>query len=108
MGVAHPSDKVSLILTLADWLGKSGREALGLTHLAYMLAGVFFDYFYPESIDCDHDATALFYTTLVIGCALGLEACELTNAQRIAGGMGLDTNRSARDRVTDWKHCTYA
>ncbi|MEM9212460.1 MAG: MmgE/PrpD family protein, partial [Pseudomonadota bacterium] len=56
----------------------------------------------------DHDSAALFYTTLIIGCALNLTADELTNAQRIAGGMGLDTNQSARDRVTDWKHCTYA
>ena len=108
MGVAHPSDNISLILTLADWLGKSGRDVLGLTHLAYMMAAFFSDYYFPESIDYDHDATALFYTTLIIGCALGLKADELTNAQRIAGGMGLDTNQSARDRVTDWKHCTYA
>ncbi|MCV0424448.1 MAG: MmgE/PrpD family protein [Roseibium sp.] len=108
MGVSHPSDNVSLILTLADWLGKSGKDVLNLTHLAYMLAGIFSDYYFPESIDYDHDAAALFYTTIVIGCALGLDADELTNAQRIAGGMGLDTNQSARDRVTDWKHCTYA
>ncbi|MCR9087357.1 MAG: MmgE/PrpD family protein [Rhodobacteraceae bacterium] len=108
MGVAHPSDNVSLVLTLADWLGKSGQDVLRLTHLAYMLAGMFSDYYFPESVEYDHDAAALFYTTLVIGCALDLNAGELTNAQRIAGGMGLDTNQSARDRVTDWKHCTYA
>ena len=108
MGVAHPSDNVSLVLTLADWLGKSGRDVLALTHLAYMLSGVFSDYYFPESIGYDHDAAAVFYTTLIIGCALGLTADQLTNAQRIAGGMGLDTNQSGLDRVTDWKHCTYA
>ena len=108
MGVAHPSDNVSLILTLADWLGKSGQDVLALTHVAYMLAGIFSDYYFPESVEYDHDAAAVFYTTVIIGCALGLDADELTNAQRIAGGMGLDTNQSARDRVTDWKHCTYA
>ncbi len=108
MGVAHPSDNVSLVLTLADWLGTSGSDVLALTHLAYMLAGVFSDYYFPESIDYDHDAAAVFYTTLIIGCALGLSADELTNAQRVAGGMGLDTNQSGLDRVTDWKHCTYA
>jgi 2-methylcitrate dehydratase len=108
MGVAHPSDNVSLVLTLAGWLGKSGQEVLGLVHLAYMLAGVFSNYYFPESVEYDHDAAALFYTTLVIGCAVGLTADELSNAQRIAGGMGLDTNQSARDQVTDWKHCTYA
>ncbi|WP_419911268.1 MmgE/PrpD family protein [Hoeflea sp.] len=108
MGVAHPSDNVSLILTLADWLGLSGRKVLNLTHLAYMLAGMFSNYYFPESVEYDHDAAAVFYTTIIIGCALRLDADELTNAQRIAGGMGLDTNQSARDRVTDWKHCTYA
>jgi 2-methylcitrate dehydratase len=108
MGVSHPSDNVSLVLTLAGWLGKSGREVLALTHLAYMLAAVYSDYYFPESVEYDHDAAALFYTTLVIGCAVGLTADELSNAQRVAGGMGLDTNQSARDRVTDWKHCTYA
>ena len=108
MGVAHPSDNVSLVLTLADWLGKSGRDVLSLTHLAYLLAGVYADYFAPEAADYDHDAAAVFYTTLVIGCALGLSVDELTNAQRVAGGLGLDTNQSALDRVTDWKHCTYA
>ncbi|MDP5220079.1 MmgE/PrpD family protein [Ruegeria sp. 2205SS24-7] len=108
MGVAHPSDNVSLILTLADWLGKSGQDVLRLTHLAYQLAGMFSNYYFPESIEYDHDAAAIFYTTIIIGCALDLNVDELTNAQRIAGGMGLDTNQSARDRVTDWKHCTYA
>ena len=108
MGVAHPSDNVSLILTLADWLGKSGRDVIRLTHLAYMMAEMFSDYYFPESVEYDHDAASIFYTTLIIGCALGLKADELANAQRIAGGMGLDTNQSGRDRVTDWKHCTYA
>ena len=108
MGVAHPSDNISLVLTLADWLGKTGDEVLRLSHVAYMLAGVYSDYYFPESVEYDHDAAAIFYTTLVIGCALGLSADELTNAQRIAGGLGLDTNQPSRDRVTDWKHCTYA
>ena len=60
MGVAHPSDNLSLILSLADWLGKSGRDVLGLTHLAYMLAGLFSDYYFPESVEYDHDAAAHF------------------------------------------------
>ncbi|MEM9685032.1 MAG: MmgE/PrpD family protein, partial [Pseudomonadota bacterium] len=108
MGVAHPSDNVSLVLTLADWLGKSGQEAIRMTHLGYMLAGYYSDYYFPESVEYDHDAASIFYTTIIIGCVLGLDANQLSNAQRIAGGLGLDTNQSARDRVTDWKHCTYA
>ena len=108
MGVAHPSDNVSLALTLASWLGGTGRDLLTWTYLGYMLAGIFSNYYFPESEEYDHDAGAEFYTTMIIGHALGMTRDQMVEAQRLAGGLGLDTNQSARDKMTDWKHCTYA
>ena len=108
MGVSHPSDNVSLALTLAGWLGKSGKDLLTMVYVGYMLAGIFSNYYFPESAEYDHDAGAVFYTTLLIGHAIGLSQQQLVEAQRIAGGFGLDTNQSARNEMTDWKHCTYA
>jgi len=107
-GGAHPSDNVSLVLALADWKDKSGTEVLRSTLLAYELSCMFAAYYNPEQNNYDHDAQALFFTPLVIGSMMGLGVDELTQAQRIAGMMGLTINQAAVGQVTDWKHCTYA
>lgn len=108
MGGSHPSDNVSLVLSMADWLGKSGKDVLTATYVAYILSCAFADHYDPERNRYDHDAQALFYIPLVIGTMMGLSAQQMTEAQRIAGMFGLDINQAAMGEVTDWKHCTYA
>jgi 2-methylcitrate dehydratase len=39
---------------------------------------------------------------------MGLSIEQLTQSQRIAGMLGLDTNQSCMGVITDWRHCTYA
>jgi 2-methylcitrate dehydratase len=77
-------------------------------HVAYLLSCSFTDYYHPEENGYDHDTPALFYLSLAIGCAMGLSVAQLTEAQRIAGMLGLDIDQAAKGEVTDWKHCTYA
>ena len=108
MGGSHPSDNVSLVLSMADWLGKNGQDILTSTYVAYLLSCAFADYYNPEQNQYDHDAQVLFYLPLVIGFAMGLSIPQMTEAQRIAGMLGLDINQAAMGEVTDWKHCTYA
>ena len=108
MGGSHPSDNVSLVLSMADWLGITGQDVLTSTYVAYILSCIFADYYNPEHNQYDHDAQALFYLPLVIGFTMGLSVDQLTEAQRIAGMMGLNINQAAMSEVTDWKHCTYA
>jgi 2-methylcitrate dehydratase len=108
MGGSHPSDNVPLVLSISDWLGKSGQEVITNTYVAYMLSCAFADYYNPEENRYDHDAAALFYLPLVIGSLMELSVQQMTEAQRIAGMMGLDINQAAMGEVTDWKHCTYA
>lgn len=108
MGGSHPSDNVSLVLSMADWLGKNSQDVLVSTYIAYLLSCAFADYYNPERNAYDHDAQALFYLPLIIGHMLGLSVPQMTEAQRIAGTMGLDINQAALGEVTDWKHCTYA
>jgi len=107
-GGSHPSDNVSLVLTIADWLEKSGEDTLTFTYLAYYLSCAFANFYYPEQSHYDHDVQALFYTPLVIGLMMGLTVDQLTEAQRIAGSLGLDINQSAMGEVSDWRACTYA
>jgi len=59
-GGSHPSDNVSLVLTIADWLEKSGEDTLTFTYLAYYLSCAFANYYYPEQSHYDHDVQALF------------------------------------------------
>jgi len=108
MGGSHPSDNVSVILSLADRLGKTGREVITSTYIAYLLSCAFADYFNPEATGYDHDAQALFYLPLVMGSMTGLSVPQMTQAQRIAGMFGLSINQAAVGNVTDWKHCTFA
>jgi len=108
MGGVHPSDNVALVLTLADWLAMDGRDFLTSVYVAFYLSAAFSTYYDPESAKYDHDAAASFYTALTIGHAMGLTEEQLTEAQRIAGMLGLDINQAAKGQVTDWKHCTYA
>ena len=108
MGGSHPSDNVSLVLSLAEWLGKGGKDVLSHTWLAYRLSCMFANYYDPESTGYDHDAQALFFTPLVIGSMMSLAAEQMTQAQRIAGMLGLNINQAAVGDVTDWKHCTFA
>lgn len=108
MGGAHPSDNVALALTLADWKKMDGKQLLTTTYTGFYLSAAFATYYNPEPAKYDHDATATFYTALMIGRALGLSEEELVLAQRIAGMFGLDINQAAVGQVTDWKHCTYA
>ncbi len=108
MGGCHPSDNVSLVLTMADWLGKNGQDVLASTYVAYLLSCAFADYFNPEKHWYDHDAQATSYLPLVIGFTIGLSIPQMTESQRIAGMQGLTINQAAMGEVTDWKHCTYA
>lgn len=108
MGGSHPSDNVALALTLADWQKMSGKELLSITYAAFYLSAAFATHYNPEPVKYDHDATATFYTTLIIGKSLGLSEEKLVLAQRIAGMFGLNINQAAVGQMTDWKHCTYA
>ena len=108
MGACHPSDNVSLVLSLADWLGNNGQDVLTSTYAAFLLSCAFADYYDSEQAHYDHDAQALFSLALAIGQMMGLSVGQLTEAQRIAGMLGLDINQAAMGEVTDWKHCTYA
>jgi 2-methylcitrate dehydratase len=108
MGGGHPSDNVALVLTLADWLAMDGRDFLTSIYVAFYLSAAFSTYYDPETAKYDHDAAASFYTALTIGHAMRLSEDELTEAQRIAGMLGLDINQAAKGLLTEWKHCTYA
>ncbi|MFH0786126.1 MAG: MmgE/PrpD family protein [Pseudomonadota bacterium] len=108
MGGAHPSDNVGLVLTLADWKKMSGKELLSTIYTAFYLSAAFATYYDPEPAKHDHDATAIFYTALTIGYALGLSEEKLVMVQRLAGMFGLDINQAGVGQMTDWKHCTYA
>ncbi|WP_084600698.1 MmgE/PrpD family protein [Methanolacinia paynteri] len=108
MGGNHPSDNVALVLCMADWLGKSGKDLLGYTYASFILSCAFSDYYNPEPSGYDHDAQAVLYVPVIIGYILGLDKAQLTEVQRIAGVFGLDINQTAVGEVTDWKHCTYA
>ena len=104
----HPSDNVSLLLTLGGRTGLDGRGFMQAMHLAYILSCAFSDYYCPEGGNFDHDAAAGFYTALIAGHLLGLDRDGLAEAQRMAGAMGFSPNQAALGAVTDWKHCTYA
>ncbi len=108
MGGSHPSDNVSLVLSLADFLGKNGKDVLTSTYLAYQLSCAFADYYDPQSSDFDHDAQVLFFIPLVIAYMMGHNINELIEAQRIAGMLGLTINQSGLGDITDWRHCTFA
>lgn len=108
MGGAHPSDNVALALTLADWKKMNGKQFLTTIYTGFYLSAAFATHYNPEPAKYDHDATATFYTALIIGKVLGLSEEALVSAQRIAGMFGLDINQAAVGHVTDWKHCTYA
>ena len=108
MGINHPSDNVSLLLTLADWKKLTGRDFLQAMQAAYTLSCAFSDYYDPEPAGYDHDAAAAFYVSLTSGLVEGLDVTGLIEAQRIAGVMGLNPDQTGVGLVTDWKHCTYA
>lgn len=108
MGGSHPSDNISLVLSLGDWQNATGKELLAAAYTVFTLSCAFADHFNPETGRLDHDAMAVFYTALVIGHMFGLTEDQLVEAQRIAGAMGLAGNQAALGEVTDWKHCTYA
>lgn len=108
MGANHPSDNVALVLSMADCLGKDGKDLLRYTYTSFILSCAFSDYYNPEPSGYDHDAQAVLYVPLIIGWILGLDAEQLTEVQRMAGVFGLDINQTAMGEITDWKHCTYA
>lgn len=108
LGGNHPSDNVSLLLTLLGWREMGGLQLLKAMYLAYMLSCAYSDYYDPQASGYDHDAAAVFYTALVIGQVLGLDRQGLIQVQRIAGARGLASNQSALGQLTDWRHCTYA
>jgi len=104
----HPSDNVSLLLSLTRWADLDGAGFMRAMHLAYVLSCAFSDYYNPEGGNFDHDAAAGFYAALIAGHLSGLDRDGLVEAQRMAGAMGLNPNQAALGTVTDWKHCTYA
>ena len=108
MGGNHPSDNVSLLLTLADWKNLSGKKLLRAIYTAFVLSCGYSDHYNPEAAGYDHDALAPFYTALIAGLLEGLDQAGLVEAQRIAGAMGLNPDQTGLGLVSDWKHCTFA
>ena len=105
---AHPSDNLAAVLAVAESEGKSGRDVILSTVLAYEIQCRMCDAASIRSRGWDHVTYGSFSTSLAAGKLMGLGVDALTNAQGLAGVPNNAMRQTRVGMLSHWKGCAFA
>jgi len=102
-GAGHPSDTIAALLTAAELTGRSGRDLITGTVLAYEVfckVGDVFDYL---GNGIDHSTITGIAAVVGAGRLMGLTPEEMVHAIGIAVGGNTATRQGRADTLSNWK-----
>jgi 2-methylcitrate dehydratase len=102
-GAGHPSDTIAALLATADLNGRSGRDLVTATVLAYEVFCKVADAFDYLGNGIDHTTITGIAAVAGAGRLMGLSAEEMVHAIGITVGGNTATRQGRSDELSNWK-----
>jgi 2-methylcitrate dehydratase len=102
-GAGHPSDTIAALLTAAELTGRSGRDLITATVLAYEVFCKIADVFDYLGNGIDHSTITGIAAVVGAGRLMGLTAEEMVHAIGITVGGNTATRQGRSDALSNWK-----
>lgn len=104
----HPSDNLGAVLSVADALGRSGRETILATVVAYELQCRLCDAASLRANGFDHVNYGLVSATLGVAKLMGLSETEMTHALNVALNAHVALRQARSGELSEWKGMAFA
>jgi 2-methylcitrate dehydratase len=102
-GAGHPSDTIAALLATAELAGRSGRDLVTATVLAYEVFCKVADVFDYLGNGIDHSTITGIAAVAGAGRLMGLTAEEMVHAIGITVGGNTATRQGRSDELSNWK-----
>ena len=102
-GAGHPSDTIAALLTAAELNGRSGRDLITATVLAYEVFCKIADVFDYLGNGIDHSTITGIAAVVGAGRLMGLTVDEMVQAIGITVGGNTATRQGRSDALSNWK-----
>jgi len=102
-GAGHPSDTIAALLTSAELSGRSGRDLITATVLAYEVFCKIADVFDYLGNGIDHSTITGIAAVVGAGRLMGLTAEQMVHAIGITVGGNTATRQGRADALSNWK-----
>jgi 2-methylcitrate dehydratase len=102
-GAGHPSDTIAALLTAAELTGRSGRDLVTATVLAYEVFSKIADVFDYLGNGIDHSTITGIAAVVGAGSLMGLTAPQMVHAIGITVGGNTATRQGRADELSNWK-----
>ncbi|HWL95393.1 MAG TPA: MmgE/PrpD family protein, partial [Phycisphaerae bacterium] len=105
---AHPSDNIAATLAAAQANGRSGRDLILATVIAYEIQCRLCDAASLRANGWDHVTYGNFSATLGAGKLYGLSPEQMVHAQGLAGVCNIATRQTRTGQISMWKACAFS
>ncbi len=105
---AHPSDNIAATLATAQAAGRSGRDLILATVIAYEIQCRLCDAASLRVNGWDHVTYGAFSASLAAGKLWGLKPEQLVHAQGLAGVCNIATRQTRTGQISMWKACAFS
>lgn len=105
---AHPSDNIAAVLAAAQAAGRSGRDLLLATVIAYEIQCRLCDAASLRQNGWDHVVYGAFSATLAAAKLYGLSREQMVHAQGLAGVCNIATRQTRTGQISMWKACAFS
>ncbi|MBK8267765.1 MAG: MmgE/PrpD family protein [Planctomycetes bacterium] len=105
---AHPSDNIAATLAAAQACGKSGKDLILATVIAYEIQCQLCDAASLRANGWDHVTYGNFSATLGSSNLYGLRADQMVHAQGLAGVCNIATRQTRTGQISMWKACAFS
>ncbi len=105
---AHPSDNIPAVLAVAQAAGRSGRDLILATVIAYEIQCRLCDAASLRARGWDHVVYGAFSVALSAGRLWGLSREQLVHAQGLAGVCNVATRQTRTGQISMWKACAFS
>jgi len=104
----HPSDSIAAVLSVAELMKRSGREAIAATVLAYEVFCRICDQADLKPLGFDHVTVGGMASTAAAARLLGLPATRIAQAFNLGIAANVALYQTRIGNVSMWKGCAYA
>lgn len=105
---AHPSDNFAAVLAVAESAGRSGRDIITATVLAYEIQCRMCDAASIRANGWDHVTYGAFSTAAAAAKLRGLNAEGIRQALNLAGTPNVTLRQTRAGELSEWKGCAFA
>jgi len=105
---AHPSDNIAATLAVAQAAGRSGKDLILATVIAYEIQCRLCDAASLRAHGWDHVTYGAFSASLAAGKLWGLSPEKLVHAQGLAGVCNIATRQTRTGQISMWKACAFS